>query len=158
VERTQSLLTACRVIPFARARSANLRGHARYLVWRSLRNPVAVASLTALVSRPLFSYFCQLTDRVVCEPVRWRFQVRIELCLQFVLRIYVIQQYSVKHVPSPTNVSLFFIFQHVSPAKKLIAPPPSWMDSHITVKLSKGYNNIYKVCNIRQTSTKHYEK
>ena len=83
VERTQALLTACRVIPFARARTANPRGHTRYLVRRFLGNPVAVASLAAIVSRPLFGYFCQLTDRVVCEPVRWSFQV-----FKFVLNFF----------------------------------------------------------------------
>ena len=97
------------------------------------RKPGAVASLAALVSRPLFSYFCQLTDRVVCEPVRWSFQV-FKFVLNFVLLLcgYVIQQYftpRVKHVLSPTN----FIFSSLPlsstslPPKKLIAPPPGSM-------------------------------
>ena len=105
------------------------------------RKPGAVASLAALVSRPLFSYFCQLSDRVVCDPVRWSFQVCVELC-PLVMRIC---HPTILHSPSKTcalsNELHFFLssfVQHVSPAKKTHRAP-SWLDGHITVKLSKGY-------------------
>ena len=106
-------------------------------VRRSLGNPAAVASLAALVSMPLFSYFCKLTDRVVCEPVGWSFQV-FKFVLNFVINLVLrICHQTILHslsktcaLLSPTNVFFFLyysFFQHVFPAKKLIAPPPGWM-------------------------------